>query len=211
MSEAADSPPRIDDETISLKTGHTWPHWREVLDRFDCASRGHSESARHLVDGHGVSEWWAQSLTVRYEQEKGIRAPGQRSDGLFGVSASKTFKVGQEQVWSAITTPGILSRWLGAGSSIDAEVGGAFTTASGEAGKVKRVDEPSRLRVEWSEGPNQRPSQLLIELTPKGDRTTLSISHDRLPSEDKVEERRSYWRQALESLRGVLEGEEPWR
>lgn len=39
------------------------------------------------LGNHG---WWAQGITVGYEQHIGRRLPGQKSDGTFACSASKT-------------------------------------------------------------------------------------------------------------------------
>ena len=34
--------------------------------------------------------WWAQSITVGFEQARGIRRPGQRQDGTYEASVSRT-------------------------------------------------------------------------------------------------------------------------
>jgi hypothetical protein len=41
------------------------------------------------MDEHGLDKWWAQTITVGYEQAWGLREPGQNPDGSH-VSASKT-------------------------------------------------------------------------------------------------------------------------
>jgi hypothetical protein len=50
----------------------------------------HKEIAAKLVSDYQVAGWWAQSLTVRYEQSIGRRKPGQSNAGDFSVSVSKT-------------------------------------------------------------------------------------------------------------------------
>lgn len=44
--------------------------------------------------------WWAQGITVAYEQHIGRRAAGQRSDGTFEVSVSRTFNGSREEVFT---------------------------------------------------------------------------------------------------------------
>ena len=37
-----------------------------------------------------MDAWWSQHVTVAYEQARGIREPGQRQDGSFEASVSRT-------------------------------------------------------------------------------------------------------------------------
>ena len=60
---------------------------------------GHSKIARWLVEEHRVDGWWAQGITVSYEQARGLRAPGQRADGTFEASVTKTLPATVEQIW----------------------------------------------------------------------------------------------------------------
>ena len=46
------------------KTGHGLDHWFAVLDRFGAVEKGHTASARHLYEDHGVDGWYAQGITV---------------------------------------------------------------------------------------------------------------------------------------------------
>ena len=46
-----------------------------MLDAFDVAAHGHTAAAKHLRETHDTTAWWAQTLTVRYEQER-IAEPG---------------------------------------------------------------------------------------------------------------------------------------
>jgi hypothetical protein len=48
--------------------------------------------------------WWAQSVTVAYEQYIGRRIPGQRPDGTFQTSVSKSTQLGMQELmdkWEA--------------------------------------------------------------------------------------------------------------
>ena len=61
----------VTDEKAREKTGHGLDHWFAVLDRFGGVEKGHSASARHLHDDHGVPGWYAQGITVAYERARG--------------------------------------------------------------------------------------------------------------------------------------------
>src|SRR5699024_5538338 len=65
----------------------------------------------HLVQEHAIHDWWAQTITVAYEQERGLRVPGQKKDG-FSVSASKTVDVPVERLFAAFADPELRSGWL---------------------------------------------------------------------------------------------------
>ena len=69
------------DEVVRANTGRTWDEWFALLDRWGGAQRPHPEIARWLVEEHGVGGWWAQGVTVGYEQARGLRDPGQRRGG----------------------------------------------------------------------------------------------------------------------------------
>ncbi|MEE3921840.1 hypothetical protein V2I01_36860 [Micromonospora sp. BRA006-A] len=60
------------------RTGQDWAGWFDRLDAWGAVDRTHTEIARWLVDTHGMPGWWAQTVTVGYEQARGLRAPGQR-------------------------------------------------------------------------------------------------------------------------------------
>jgi hypothetical protein len=75
MAEGSPEFRRISDDSVLRRTGKGWSEWLEVLDECGAAERGHTASARHLRDSYGVSPWWAQAITVRYEYERGLRQP----------------------------------------------------------------------------------------------------------------------------------------
>ena len=74
---------------LVARTGHGWEHWLSLLDRFGAREKGHTASARHLAEDHGVDGWYAQQITVEYERARGLRAANQRMSGSYEVSVSK--------------------------------------------------------------------------------------------------------------------------
>ncbi|MGN8048989.1 hypothetical protein ACTJKO_04820 [Curtobacterium sp. 22159] len=75
-------------DRVSAATGKAPDDWYERIDAIDGRSIGHAAIAAWLVQ-QGVDPWWAQGVTIGYEQARGLRIPGQRSDGTFAVSASR--------------------------------------------------------------------------------------------------------------------------
>lgn len=77
-------------EALRSATGRDHEGWREVLDAAGAREWSHAEIARWLVDEHGVDGWWAQGITVDFEQVRKGRRPGERADGTFATSRSRT-------------------------------------------------------------------------------------------------------------------------
>lgn len=64
---------RISDEAVRAKTGKGWEEWFRVLDTWGAKEKGHTQSAKYLLDYYALSPWWAQAVTIRYEWESGLR------------------------------------------------------------------------------------------------------------------------------------------
>ena len=63
----------ISDDAVQAKTDKVWRDWFRILDKFGVKEKGHTQAARYLRDKHGLSDWWAQAVTIRYEWERGLR------------------------------------------------------------------------------------------------------------------------------------------
>lgn len=77
-------------EAMRGATGRGHQDWRDLLDAVGAREWTHKATAQWLVDEHGVSGWWAQGITVDYEQARKGREPGQRADGTFSTQKART-------------------------------------------------------------------------------------------------------------------------
>jgi hypothetical protein len=73
MSEKRVGFRRISDEAAEAKTGKVWEEWFTILDTWGAKEKGHTQTAEHLREHHGLSSWWARAVTIRYEWERGLR------------------------------------------------------------------------------------------------------------------------------------------
>jgi len=64
---------RISNEAVKAKTGKIWGEWFPILDTWGAKEKGHTQNAKHLREHYGLSPWWAQAVTIRYEWERGLR------------------------------------------------------------------------------------------------------------------------------------------
>src|SRR3954452_206193 len=89
------------DENIRTRTGRGWEEWFDVLDEWGAAVKTHKEIARWVATQLDIEPlgWNAQAITVSYERARGGREVGERSDGSFTATISKTVAVPVEQLF----------------------------------------------------------------------------------------------------------------
>lgn len=152
------------DESIERATGRPVAEWFALLDTEGAVEWTHARIAKFLFEDQGVPGWWAQGVTIRYEQARGLRLPGQKSDGTFSVDRSRRFDGTQPHVLDAAI------------AALSAEFGPPYAE-SRESRFLRarwRFDDGSRLIASADPGP-----------TP--DRTPLALTHERLPGPEAVE------------------------
>ncbi|MBO6540709.1 MAG: hypothetical protein JJ969_15085 [Rhizobiaceae bacterium] len=81
-----------DTDAIGSGTGRSWNEWQSFLEAIGARDMPHPEIARRVEETGDANSWWAQTITVAYEQHIGRRKPGQRSDGSFEVAATRTIE-----------------------------------------------------------------------------------------------------------------------
>lgn len=89
------------DASVLAATGRSREDWRETLAAVGAGAWSHNAIATWLVAENGVNPWWAQNITVDFEQHAGRRRPGQRADGTFEVTASRRVTGEQEDALTA--------------------------------------------------------------------------------------------------------------
>jgi len=102
----------MSDAVISEKTGRGWEEWARVLDGHAADQMEHSDIAKLVSGTYNVRPWWTQAVTVGYERIKGLRALGQRRNGSFEASKSRTFNVPVSTLFEAWSDPALRRRWL---------------------------------------------------------------------------------------------------
>lgn len=101
----------VGDDAVAAATGQPREAWFARLDEADATTWTHKAVATWLVAEHGVDPWWAQNVTVAYEQARGIRRPGQRQDGTY--EASVTRSVDLEKTAALRALAGVVEEALG--------------------------------------------------------------------------------------------------
>lgn len=173
-----------DTRIASLESGSgiSWPQWLEFLEPHQ--DLDHTEMARVVLDRiltHGDSsspEWWAQGVTVAYEQHIGRRGVGQRCDGSFSVSVSKTVPCEMDEALRAVQA---CEKHEYAGVPVDGEP----RTSSTEKWRYWRAT--------LADG-----SKVTINIQHKGDaKSVLAVNHDQRNTDADVAEVKAWWKAFL--------------
>ncbi|HVL23277.1 MAG TPA: hypothetical protein VM450_04285 [Thermomicrobiales bacterium] len=184
-TESSPTAKSMSDEAIQRGTGKTWDEWFTILDAWGAVDRPHPEIARHLVEEHGVDGWWAQGVTVGYERARGRRVVGQRTDGSFDASASKTFPVPVATLVAAWVEEERRERWLP----------GALRLRTSQELRSARFDdlEQGGIAALWFEDKGPGKSSVAVQIS-------------NLPTKDAAAERKAVWKARLADLAAYLKG-----
>jgi hypothetical protein len=171
------------DALLKEKTGCTWERWVKALDSHKAHTWPHREIAKYVMEKYKVPGWWAQTVTVGYERIKGLRAVGQRRDGSFEASKSKTFAVPLSRLYSAFSNARIRARWL---PGVDLT--------------VRTATRQKSMRFTW---PDQ--TSVVIWFDRRGpEKTQVALAHQKLSDRDSAARMKQYWTERLDALKSLL-------
>lgn len=171
------------DEKLKAKTGCTWERWVHALDRHGAGQMSHRDIAALVSEKYKVDSWWSQTVTVGYERIKGLRARGQRRDGTYEASKSRTFNVPVTRLFDAWADAGERRRWL-----------------NGAKVKVRTAAAPKSMRLDWDDR-----SIIAVGFTAKGkSKSSVAVQHTRLPDRQTADDVKKYWSDRLDALGEVL-------
>lgn len=168
----------INTASIEKATDKPWKQWVKELDQRGARDMTHTELARKLydeldgqLDNHG---WWAQGITVAYEQHIGKRVPGQLANGLFELTVSKSSPKSREELFGRV---------IEYFESTD-ELNGHELLNKRSSQTPRR----SNWRCDFADG-----SKFAATVEGGDARSKLVLSHTALPSKQVADQWKSYW------------------
>lgn len=171
------------DATIKAKTGCTWERWVKSLDHHGAEQMSHRDIAALVNQKYKIDGWWSQTVTVGYERIKGLRARGQRRDGSYEATKSRTFNVPVTTLFEAWADALLRNRWLD-----DSRV------------KVRTATAPKSIRLGLADG-----SIIAVGFLAKGKtKSSVALAQAKLPDRDTADRRKQYWSERLDALADVL-------
>lgn len=169
----------ISDKAIEKSTGQSWQVWFERLEDMGARDLSHKEIATKLVSDYQVASWWAQMLTVRYEQVMGRRQLGQSNAGNYAISVNKTLAGSMNEG---------LHWWL---KKVQSRT--EFNDISVVTSSTTETEKWRHYRVALKDG--SRVVVSIYEKTPT--KASLSLQHEKLATAEAAEEWRIYWKSFL--------------
>jgi uncharacterized protein YndB with AHSA1/START domain len=169
----------MSDEAVEAKTGCTWERWVHALDRAGAATWPHRAIAEYVHEKFDVPGWWAQTVTVGYERIRGLRDIGQRRDGAYEASKSRTIAAPLDRLYRAFSDARARATWL---------PGARVTVRTAQPGKS--------IRMTWEDG-----TSVEAYFTAKGHgKSQVAVQHRRLPSREAARDRKQFWDERLGAL-----------
>ena len=173
----------MSDEKLKAKTGCTWERWVYALDRRGAEKMSHRDIAALVNEKYKVDGWWSQTVTVGYERIKGLRARGQRRDGTYEATKSRTFNVPVTTLFDAWADASVRRRWL-----------------NGASVKVRTATAPKSMRLDWTDR-----SIIAVGFAAKGkSKSSVAVQHAKLPDRETADRLKQYWSDRLDALGEVL-------
>lgn len=174
----------INTESIEKATGKLWEAWVDELDERGARELSHTELAKLVnerLQGMESSDWWAQGITVAYEQHIGRRIPGQLANGLFEVAVSKSVAKPRSELFPALV------EWLEDKTEFNDQV----------PLKRRSTETPKRSnwRCDFSDG-----SKFAATIEDSGDKSKLVLSHTAVPTKQESDEWKEYWRTVINEI-----------
>lgn len=170
-------------QALENGTGKPWAEIEEYLAGIGADQLTHKEIAQRLNDDDVATEWWAQSVTVAYEQQIGRRQPGQDCNGEYSVSVSKTLPG---------TMDNVLQMWLEL-------VDGAESFSGIDISRGPEVNSTQKWRY-WRCGLTDG-SRVNVNIYQKSEgKASLGIQHERLESTVQIEHWRAFWKDYIPGM-----------
>ncbi|MEU4365671.1 hypothetical protein [Promicromonospora sp. NPDC023987] len=167
-------------QAVERATGRGWDDWLAYLTGIGAPELTHHEIASAVlgeldgkIDNPG---WWAQSTAVAYEQHIGRRVPGQRPDGTFQTSVSRSTTLGMDDLMRAWSE-------FAAG---DADVVALIVGEVRVSGTEKRIT--------WRAKGYEGESVIVISEPKKDGAASLVVQHLGSPTPERNDEVKEQWR-----------------
>jgi uncharacterized protein YndB with AHSA1/START domain len=194
------------DAAVKQATGKDWKGWFAVLDALG-AGAGRKALMDHLLKEHKVDIWWIPTIAIEFEKARGIVEKDGRPKG-YSICSTKTIAASPGDVFAAFIDPATPGSWLGSKGKLAAAEGGAFATAAGQSGTVKKSAPGKLLRLVWLD-PRIGGEQLVeLKVTAAGAKTSVVLNHERIQTRGGSDGIREGWSACFDALKKHLEKSE---
>ncbi len=178
----------MSDDAVKSGTGCTWKRWVAALDHYGAGELPHREIVRLVGDKYEIGSWWRQTVAVGYERIKGLRDRGQKRDGSFGASKSRTYDVPVQALYDAWADANVRKRWL-----------------DGASVKIRTTTAPKTMRLDWREHDGESSAIVAVGFFAKGPgKSAVAIDHGKVPDRETANRLKQYWSARFDALGRIL-------
>jgi len=175
--------PKISNDAVRDATGRTWKQWFALLDRVGSENKNHKQIVAYLQANYPRNSfWWQQSITVAYEQARGLRDLHEKPGG-YEISVSRTIATDVDTLFKACKDKRTRNRWLT------------------EDLTVRKSSPGKSLRITWDEDG----TSLNFNFYARGDsKSQVVVQHTKLPDSASAVLRKEFWSERLDNLKAIL-------
>ena len=175
----------INISSIEKATSKSWQQWVKELDESGARKLSHADLARKMhdelkgkVENHG---WWAQGITVAFEQHIGRRVPGQLANGLFELAVSKTVASSRTNLFARLV------EWFESQNELNGH----------KLLKTRSSETPNRSnwRCDFNDG-----SKFAATVEGNDQKAKLVLSHTAVPSKQQADTWKIFWKNVADEL-----------
>ena len=170
---------------IEAATETTWQEWCAALQAAGADRLDHAEIAGLVRSLKPISGWWAQGVTVAYEQHIGRRLPRQMKDGTFSASLSRRVAGGMADLHE---------KWHVFAAGLPEIAGQKIVATPTTSATPKRqywrckLDDGSRVEVRFEPVTNEK--------------TLIAVEHLKLPDTGATDTSKAAWAMLLTACYG---------
>lgn len=168
----------LSDESVITKTGKSLNEWCDIIEAWSGDQTDHTAVATYLRDEIGIDSWWAQGITVSFERITGKRLPYQQKDGTFTASKSRVLPMPEHELRQLFLS--------------DEERDNLFPEQHTE---LLSKPDAKNLKLKLELG-----TAILWMEAQKNGKTKITVSHEKLPTFDDVEQCKFYWDELLGAI-----------
>ncbi len=174
----------LSDDAVKKRTGQSWSQWFVILDKAGARKMNHTQIAAYLYKEQKLPGWWAQMVTVGYEQARGLREKHQRPEG-YSISVSRVVNVPLSTLYNSWAEARQREKWL--------KVKGL---------EIRKATTDKSVRITWSD----KKTSLEVNFYAKGkSKAQAVVQHSKLKDNKEAEKMKGYWATTLDGLKSFLE------
>ena len=195
----------VSEASCKEATGKTLAEWFKALDKHGGIPLGRRELSKWMEHEHGLSTWWAATVTHEYEIARGDLAKDGKPKG-FSICPTKSIKASPKECYAAFATTNALDQWFGPKHDLDLREGGHWRNGDGNRASIRKVNAGKNIRLIAEDAGLTLPTPVEIKFTPNGANCTVMVAIERLQTRAEADGYRRAWGEALDRLKAHVEG-----